>query len=610
MQKGYPTSWLEELKRKVDIVNVVSKYVRLEQKGRKFWGCCPFHSEKTPSFCVDQEGFYHCFGCKAGGDVIRFVEEIESCDFMDAVKILAESVHMEVPELQETSEGVIKKKKEKERILKLLDCAYKHYEANLYLPTAKKAQDYIKLRGFTKRELDDFKIGYSSSWVEIINYLKEQGFSYEEMLAAGVIAKKDGSNTYYDVMGGRLIFPIFNSFNECLGFSARILEKTDYAKYKNTAETPVFQKNRIVFGINLLKKLKQEGELKKIILVEGQIDVIAMHRAGFKSTVACLGTALTENHAKELKKLCDNVVICFDGDGAGVKATLRSIDILKDAGFNIKIVTLPEGKDPDETLKEKGKEGLEKYIENALSVMDYLISIELKNFDIKKADEKGKFVQAVLGHLRKLENSSSQEPYLEKIRDLTNIPLEILRRDLSKKETPSKNDEVKEESKEVVRENANLKAEKFILASLLFDKEYVDKRIDYKKLLKNRLNLVEIAQSGKKISSIYDEYDVDNDPFLQDMIYFNFEEFNGIEKKYFDECVWSVAESILKDEQANYSKMFGQAADLNERKSISIKMQDTLKKIKDKNLEDFYGWHKKGSRTKKNYWNGSKERFC
>ena len=588
MQKGYSASWLEELKRKVDIVNVVSKYVRLEQKGHKYWGCCPFHNEKTPSFCVDPEGFYHCFGCKAGGDTIRFVEQMESCDFMDAVKILAESVHMEVPELEGIDENVIQKKKEKDRILKLLDEAYKHYEKNLYLPTAKKAQDYIKLRGFTKRELDAFKIGYSSSWTDLVTYLKSKGFSYEDMLAAGVVAKKEGTSNYYDVMGGRLVFPIFNSFNECIGFSARVLEKSDYAKYKNTAETPVFQKNRIVFGIHILKKLKQSGELKKIILVEGQIDVIAMHRAGLSGAVACLGTALTENHARELKKLCDDVVVCFDGDGAGVKATLRSIDILKNAGFNIKIASLPEGKDPDEVLKAEGKEKLEEYINNALPVMDYLIKVELSKYNLNRPDEKGKFVSSVLEHLKKLDSFSQQEPYLDKIRDLTNVPIDVLRRDLQKNNVEQKPASIKKEET-VVRENGNIKAEKFILASILHQKDYVDKKINYKKLMPDREEIVDIVASGKKISSLFDEYDVDNNPILQDVIYYNFEEFKGIEGKYFNECLWSIAESILRERQNELSREFSIETDSNKRREIMLNLQLILKKIKDKNMEDFYG---------------------
>lgn len=589
MQKGYSTDWLEELKRKADIVNVVSRYVKLEQKGRKYWGCCPFHSEKTPSFCVDQEGFYHCFGCKEGGDVIKFVEKMESCDFMEAVKRLAESCHMEVPELSGVDQDVIKKKKEKDRILKVLDCAYKHYESNLYLPTAKKAQEYIKMRGFTKRELDDFKIGYSNSWTDIIIYLKGQGFSYEEMLLAGLIAKKDGTNNYYDVMGGRLIFPIFNSFNECIGFSARVLEKTDYAKYKNSAETPVFQKNRVVFGIHLLKKLKQANELNNIILVEGQIDVIAMHRAGFKSTVACLGTALTENHARELKRLCDNVIVCFDGDGAGVKATLRSIEILKDAGFNIRIACLPEGKDPDEVLKQEGKSQLEQYINNAMPVIDYLIKVEQTKYNLDKPDEKGKFVKAVLEHLKKLSSASEQEPYLDKIRDITNIPVDVLRRDLnSNKDTLVKDNEKKEEQI-ISRENGNIKAEKFILASILHKKDYINSKINYNLLLPRREKYIEIVSSGKKISALYDEYDVEHDVFLQDLIYFNFEEFKNIEEKYFNECIWTIAEEILKQKQQAISKKFAESRDINERKNIMLDLQNIMKKIKEKNLEDFYG---------------------
>ena len=589
MQRGYSSAWLDELKRKSDIVNVVSKYVRLEQKGRKYWGCCPFHSEKTPSFCVDPEGFYHCFGCKEGGDVIKFVEKMESCDFMEAVKILAEGCHMELPELSGVEENVIKKKQEKDRILKVLDSAYKYYEKNLYLPSAKKAQDYIKQRGFTKRELDDFKIGYSNSWTSLIEHLRAEGFSIKDMLLAGLITKKEGSQNYYDVMGGRLIFPIFNSFNECIGFSARILEKSDYAKYKNTAETPVFQKNRVVFGINLLKKLKQQGELKYIILVEGQIDVIAMHRAGFKSTVACLGTALTENHARELKKLCDDVIICFDGDTAGIKATIRGIDILKNAGFNIKIARLPEGKDPDEVLKLEGKEGLNSYIENAVPVMDYLIDVEQKKYDLSKLDEKGKFVNAVLEHLKKMETGAMQEPYLEKIWELTNIPIDVLRRDLLNLGAQKTETEKKEEKVLIVRENGNIKAEKFVLASILHHQEYVDSKLNYKKLLPNRGEIIDIVTSGKKISSLFDEYDVEGNPFLQDLIYFNFDEFKGIEKKYFYECVWSLAEEVLKEEQQEISKSFSTSRDAGERKIIMQRLQEIMKKLRDKNLEDFYG---------------------
>ena len=361
---GFSTQWLYELKQKNDIVSVVGKYIRLEKKGGKYWACCPFHNEKTPSFVVSEDGFFYCFGCKESGDVISFVMKYESCDFGQAIEILAKNAGMEVPKY--TGENkIFEKKEKKDRILKLLDLTQKHYQANLYTKNAKPAQDYIKLRKLTKHELDDFKLGYSLGYNELITYLTSQGFSRQEMLDAGVAGVRNGK--YYDVMAERLIFPIFNAFDECVGFSARYLGKTDYAKYKNTAETLVFQKGKIVFGINLVKHIKQSQGIKNLIVVEGQMDVIAMHKAGFKTTVACMGTALTKDNAMQLKKLSENIVLCFDGDGAGQKATIKSIDILCEMGVNLKIVLLPEGKDPDEILNAYGKDYLANLNAKALS---------------------------------------------------------------------------------------------------------------------------------------------------------------------------------------------------------------------------------------------------
>ncbi len=586
--KGYSSSWLEELKNKCDIISVVSKYIRLEQKGRKYWGCCPFHHEKTPSFCVDLEGFYYCFGCKESGDVISFVQHMESCDFIDAIKILAESVNMEIPELSNVDEKTIERKKEKDIILKILDETFKYYEKNLYLTTAKKAQNYIRSRNFTKKELDDFRIGYSNNWSDLVVHLKKCGFSYEDMLKAGVVNKKDGTNNYYDVMAERLIFPIFNSFNECVGFSARVLEKSDYAKYKNTAETMVFQKNKLVYGIHLLKKLKNQGGLKKIILVEGQIDVIAMHRAGFNETVACMGTALTENHAKVLKKYCDDIVICFDGDTAGEKATLKAIEILRKEGLNLKIVKLKKGDDPDEVLKREGKEGLQNYINNTISFMDFLILLEKEKFNLEKAEEKGRFVSNVLKHLRTLKSSSAQEPYLDKIRDLTKIPVEILRKDLNNENTVQKNQIKPEENVQVIRENANVKAEKFLLASLLHKKDFVDKKINYYKLLPNRKEILDIVLNTKSISTLFDQFDMNSKPFLADLINFNFELYNQIETKYFNECLKIIAKELLTNQQIQLSKQASLCEDFNQKRELFVKLNNIMKKIKNENLEEFY----------------------
>lgn len=587
--KGYPTDWLFQLKQRNNIVSVIGKYIHLERKGGKHWACCPFHNEKTPSFTVSEdEGFFYCFGCKESGDVISFVQKYESCDFPEAVAILAKNAGMEVPEYK-ADEQAVEKKHTKERVLKLLDLAYKHYQENLLLPEAKPAQEYIKKRGFTRHELEDFKLGYALNWTEMIEYLRRQGFTYKEMLDAGVAQQKD--NRYYDVMAERLVFPIFNSFNECVGFSARILVPSDYAKYKNTAETVVFQKGRVVFGINLVKALKQKQGLDKIIVVEGQIDVIAMHRAGFKSTIACMGTALTKENAKELKKLSSNIVLCFDGDEAGIKATTRSIDILKEEGFNIKIAKMPNKQDPDEILKTQGKEALAKIISEALPTTDFLIQTEFEKYDLNKADEKAKFAKESLEHINKLNTSSASEVYLEKLRDMTNIPIDILRRDLDKLknlQNSAKKEEKVEQNVLTTRENGNIRAIRFILGSLIFRKPYINQRIDYKRILPRHEKVIDLAMANTPISSYYDYFEVDNYPLLKDCLGMNFEEYKDVGQQYFDECLWAIINSQLISEQTSLAERFKDCEDKEERMKIMQKLNTINRILREKRLEEFY----------------------
>ncbi len=590
MKDNSYAKWLDELKRKVDFVGIVSKYVQLKQRGRNFWGCCPFHHEKTPSFSIDPyEGFYHCFGCKEGGDVVRFVQKMENCSFPDAIAMLAKSCNMEVPTFKQ-DESVVQRKKDKDKVLKILSLAAEKYHQNLYLPEAKKAQDYIKMRGFTRHELDDFYIGYSKNFNEIIAYIKSKGFSEEDMLMAGLIQKNQDRNSYYDNQGGRLVFPIYNSYEDCIGFTSRLLEKSDYAKYKNTPDTIVFDKGKTVFAINLVKKHKNENGIKNIIIVEGQIDVIAMHRAGFKNTVACLGTAFTADHARELKRFSENIVLCFDGDGAGTKATLRAIDILRGVGgIEIKIAMLPEGKDPDEILKEQGKEYLKNIIDNAKPVMDFYIDYELKNYKLTSPDDKGKFVKACLGHLKKLALSSEQEPYLVKIRDLTNIPIDVLRRDLGLVGQEAQKVQLKEKEEEnpVVKEGGNEKATKFILASLLHKKDYVKQNFNYRKLLAGRDYIFDIIDQKLSISQLYDRYDIDNDVLLNDLVYFNFSVFQGNEERYFEECLKVKYEELLRAKIEEITAKFKSVEDNMERRKLLENLAEINKKLKDKNLEEF-----------------------
>lgn len=582
--RGFPVDWLLELKRKNDLVSIASNYLQLEQKGRSFWACCPFHNEKTPSFSINnEEGFYHCFGCKESGDVIKFVEKMENIDFMDAIKILADRVGMEIPEFQ-NSDKRKQDQKLKERVLLALDYAYKHYQENLYGKDAKVAQDYIKMRKLTRRELEDFKIGYSKGWNEIVDYLKSKGFTENELLAAGICAKKN--NRVYDVIANRLVFPIFNSFNECIGFSARALEQTDFAKYLNTAETIVFQKGRVVFGVQFLKALKQQHLLDKIILVEGQMDVVAMHKGGFKSTVACMGTALTKDHVTELKRYCENIVLCFDGDGAGTKATLRAIDMFRNENVNLRVVKLSGGKDPDEILKNLGKEKLQEMIDNAMPYMDFLIEYCQSKYDLENAEQKGKFVKEVLGQIRKLGGATLFEPYLEKVRDLTKIPLDILRRDINV-ETTKPSFKIKEPTPPPVVEKGDEKAVKFILASLLHKKDYVDERVDYQKLLEGFEKYLEIINKNLPLSAIFDDESASDDVLLMDIVNFNFSEFENDAERYFKECLWKIAEQKLRKKQEELNEEYKNCEDLTRRAEIAKMLGKTAIQLKNKSLEEF-----------------------
>ncbi|MDD4275860.1 MAG: DNA primase, partial [Clostridia bacterium] len=325
IDKGYDSEWIAKLKSNNDIVSVISKYVPLNKRGKQFWGNCPFHHEKTPSFAVsDYDQFYHCFGCGVGGDVIKFVEEIEAVDFMDAVKILAKNANMQLPEFKGDPE-LAKLKKQKEEIYVACKATADYYQLNLHTEKGINVLNYLKKRSITDESIEKFKLGVSLGWNELPNYLTNKGFSLKVLKDAGIIAVNEQGN-YYDALANRLIFPIVNSYGDVTGFTGRTLEANPkFAKYKNTSQTLIFDKSKTLYGINLVKLAGQKKHINEIIVVEGQMDVIGLHQAGFDTTVAASGTAFTVFHAKEIKRFTNSVIVCFDGDSAGQKATLRSL---------------------------------------------------------------------------------------------------------------------------------------------------------------------------------------------------------------------------------------------------------------------------------------------
>ena len=584
----------DEFKQKVkdanDIVSVVSKYVTLNKKGKTWWTNCPFHYEKTPSFAVNGlEQYYHCFGCGVTGDIFSFVQHMEGCDFFDALKMLSESAGIQMPDFSGVGHDS-EKKKEREQIYAVLREAALHYCKNLNLPDAKPAVDYITKRKLNTDCLRAFGLGYSLGWNEVVDHLRKKGYSFDIMQKAGIV-EKNQYGKFYDVFAKRLIFPIINSNDNVVGFSARIIGEGN-PKYRNTGETPVFQKNECVYGINLIKKLRRAEAVNEIIIVEGQMDVISLYKAGVKNAVACLGTALTPNHAKQLKKYCNKVVVNFDGDGAGKKATLRSLDILLSAGLDVYVASLPAGVDPDEYVLKYGVDSYKQLIADAKYWVEYLITEYANSYNLKRAEERNAFVVSALNVIKKLDSNTEQNVYLELVKNISNISIDVLKKDLENIDNVKieKNNEEEREDNSITKENAYVKAVKFVMGALLHKKEYAELSDDIKdNLLDSDIAklynyLLECKNCGKTpiVSHVFDMFNVENSPIIAEIINFNFTTLTD-NSDYYNDCVKTLIKSGLEIKKKEIASQISLTADLDERKKLSVELSKII--IKQNNLK-------------------------
>lgn len=426
--------WVNELKMRCDIVTVIGNYVQLTKKGRNFWGRCPFHVEKTASFSVNTEGqFYKCFGCGEHGDVIKFVMEVEHLSFFEAAKMLAEKVNFTIPDLR-NDEHYTNEIKQKERYTDMMRAAAIHYYKNIHSVQGKKQYDYLIERGLTKETMDKFALGASLGSNQLIDYLTNMGYQLNEMNECGLIDYKDKKP--YDALYGRVIFPIFDNYGKCVAFGGRAMVNGSFAKYKNTRESAVFHKSNVVYGLHHLKNTKKEEPFDDIIMVEGYMDVIGLYQYGVKNAVASMGTALTDLQAGLISRYTKNVYIAYDGDGAGKKATERGLDILYKKGLNVRVISFPDGLDPDEFVKAKGKEAFNELKANALGLFDYKIELLKKRYDLMDNDGRGRFTRAAINEIKLIDDILQAMPYIKKISDIAGIKdIDYLINEFNKKNT-------------------------------------------------------------------------------------------------------------------------------------------------------------------------------
>ena len=404
----YSDELIDEIRNRNDIVDVISQYVTLKRSGRNFFGLCPFHKEKSPSFSVSPDKqIFHCFGCGVGGNVFHFIQKIENINFLEALEMLANNAGIDLPNLDSEADNKLLELKAK--VYKINEIAAKFYHERLYKPEAKEAQEYIKKRKLDNKTLKNFYIGYSGNFNELYLELKKQGFSEEEILASSLVNKNENGK-FIDRFRRRLMFPIQDTKNRFIAFGGRVLDDSK-PKYINSPENIVYHKGRHLFGLNVAKR----EPLKKLIIVEGYMDAISLQQRGIRNVVASLGTAMTEQQGRLLRKSSEQIIIGYDADGAGQAATLRGLEILQNLGCDIRILQIYGAKDPDEFVTKYGPERFQKCVDNAISLVEYKIKMLKQNLNLEIVNDKIKFLNEIAKILAKVTNNMEREVYVDKI---------------------------------------------------------------------------------------------------------------------------------------------------------------------------------------------------
>lgn len=465
---------VEEIKKRLDIVAVISDYLTLKKSGVSFKAACPFHSEKTPSFTVSAERqSWHCFGCGEGGDVISFVQKIDGLTFTEALERLAPRAGVEY---QPSSPTEVRVKSEKSKIIEVLElCTRLYHEILLKHATAIEARKYLEKRGIDTDTINKFRIGYApNAWETVSLALSKKGIDFKWGSLAGMTVKRSQGDSYYDRFRGRIVFPIDNQSGQIIGFTGRILHDAEgQPKYLNTAETSVFKKSEVLYGISLAKGAIREKGFA--VLMEGQMDVIAAHQFGFKNTVATSGTALTSEHLRIIKRYTEKIILSFDADTAGIKALKQAAFLSWDAGINPLVAKVPFGKDPDECIR-KDPKLWGTAISTAIPIVDYIIDLEVGKFEgqIMTIAQKKSISAEVMRFIIAMPSAIEQSEYVRKLANSLNVTDASVQQDMKilKLSKQPKDMEYNNQNKLINKENTGLDLEKTVIGLICGYPEY------------------------------------------------------------------------------------------------------------------------------------------
>jgi DNA primase len=428
----FPQVFIDDLRRQADIVRVINDYVTLKKKGTNWMACCPFHQEKTPSFSVNpSKDIFYCFGCAKGGSVFNFVMEMERVSFPEAVRIVAEKTGMPMPAMEQDNRFEARRK-EADEVVELNAWALEFWEAQLADGGAegKAAREYVEGRGISEETRRVFRLGYApNSWDALSNHLKRKGASAAQVERSGLVVRKDAGG-FYDRFRGRVIFPVMDAQGRPVAFGARAMRPEDEPKYLNSPETPAYTKGRHLFGLNVSR---DDIRRKKFaILVEGYLDLIVPYQFGVRNVVASLGTALTPEQAKLLGRFARKVVVNYDGDRAGIKAAKRAIETLLPEDFEVKVLVLPDGSDPDEFLRAQGVEEYNRRRGQAVPHIQFVLEQALRERNLRHPAEKAEAVEEVLPFVRAVRNRIQKREYFDMMMDALRVEEAGLRRELWK----------------------------------------------------------------------------------------------------------------------------------------------------------------------------------